>query len=222
MAIILDSAKTLAGDVRDYLLEFIQVQRAQWPLLNEAQQQAIIDEASTLSVDLVSRMVDVIAVNDLPYAKATLGRLVLTDKGLEAKLLLSRSDPTRQAIFDSVGAEVIIIASDAAKFYGERRAARAKADQGELDLGLDAIPLPQPNGAMSDDDIPPAPGRDGAIALGRAARLNGVLADANPFDAENAPKEHEGWALGWDREDKILQPRRGGRRRPSDRPPVEG
>src|SRR5215471_17458837 len=79
-------AKTLGGDVRDLILGQIKVQRAHWSLLSERDQQAVIDEVATFSMDLVSRVVDLVSANGLPFTKAILGSVAISEKGIVAKV----------------------------------------------------------------------------------------------------------------------------------------
>lgn len=123
--------KTLTGDLRDALLGQIKLIAKPWPQLGESEQRATIGRIEYIAADLVRQAVDIIAAEERPIVRGTLGA-VKSDKAIELKITASKFTPGRHELFDAQGSDVLIVLPQTEKFRGERKAATATPDQPEM------------------------------------------------------------------------------------------
>lgn len=203
------AARTLRGDLRDRILDFVRRQKQPWALLNEEQQTGVVGEVTRIAGKLVDGAVAVLATRDFPAITARVRDCKAGEKGIEAKVVLASHDPFRHALMDSVGSPVQIVLADPALFYGARGLAAIDPDEPELPLanGLE-------EGAEEETEAaePPAPAAEaapeqtpkteyGPYNAGFDAAREGVESDANPYEwfhlADPEYRDALLWLAGW-------------------------
>lgn len=206
------AARTLRGDLRDKILEFVRRQKQPWSLLNEEQQTGVVNEVTRIAGALVDGAVAIVATRDFPAIVAKVRDCKAGEKGIEAKVVLASHDPFRHALMDSVGSSVQIVLADSTAFYGARGFAAIDRDEPELPLADgERAPEPPDEGENRSDEGPDevaAPAADGAPAEesnsyneGYEAGKAGEESDANPYDwiRQHEPEYRAAlnWLAGW-------------------------
>ena len=134
------AAKTLAGDLRDQMLELVRDLREPWHKAGEKQQRYFAERVSDRCMVLVTKAVGIVAAHDFPALPATIKTSKLNDS-IEATLVFSRYDQHRHKLLDATGAEVTLILADARAFLGARAAPAIDKDEPELPIaGAEAEP----------------------------------------------------------------------------------
>ena len=125
------AAKTLSGDIRDFLLDRVKNLGKPWPAMTEQEQRDQIMAAKEAAVRLVRKTAELIAAEG---RKAMVGQLVkvqIKDK-IQCQIDFAKTDECRHELFDSQGLSVLLVVADAQPFIGERGPAEASPDQGDL------------------------------------------------------------------------------------------
>lgn len=203
------AARTLRGDLRDRLLEFVRRQKQPWSLLNEEQQTGVVGEVTRIAGALVDGAVAIVASRDFPAIVAKVRDCKAAEKGIEAKLVLASHDPFRHALMDAVGSPVQIVLADPAVFYGARGLAAIDPDEPELPLangdaaGAGEVDAGTPAGAPGAEPAPVSAvaqlGEDvvGPYNAGYDAARRGEEAGANPYEFGPPSNPGHGSALLW-------------------------
>jgi hypothetical protein len=121
-ALVIDTA-TLLGDVRDALLDRLRTMPKPWTVMSEAEQQELIDGCTRVATHLVTEATAIIAANGFPCVS---GRLVKAQvkNGMQLQIDVSRHDPQRLTVIDSVDRPVFLVIATPDLFMGERGPAR--------------------------------------------------------------------------------------------------
>jgi hypothetical protein len=133
------AAKTLAGDLRDLMLESVKQQQKPWQQLSETEQASVISLFDWESKNVVKRIAAQIAAAGCATVTGQLDSVKL-GKSLELKVLVSRSSVGRHDLIDAQAGDVLIAIPNVDRFMGERKPAKADPDAPELpiDLGEEA------------------------------------------------------------------------------------
>ncbi len=136
------AGKTLAGDLRDFVLDRLMNDHnpIPWQMRRENEQRDTIAAVESAVRVWVHRACTLIAAGGQQAARGSLVKLMAKD-GLQMQVNVSASDPLRHALMDHVGAPVLVILADADQFLGERSAVRVDKDQKDIlddDDGADA------------------------------------------------------------------------------------
>lgn len=199
------AARTLRGDLRDRVLEFVRRQKQPWALLNEEQQTGVVGEVTRIAGELVDGAVAIVATRDFPAITAKVRDCKAGEKGIEAKLVLASHDPFRHALMDAVGSPVQIVLADPAVFYGARGLAAIDRDEPELPLANGAGEPENPAEGPGEVATPasedgPGHGRDPYSDGYEAAKADAGV-DANPYEwlYQEEPEYRAGlcWLAGW-------------------------
>jgi hypothetical protein len=125
-------AETLTGDVRDGFLTLLK-EAGIWSDLKEYQQRSVVAKTTELATGLVRNVVRLVAADARQPIVATV-ESVTTKKDIKAVLTISKSDPLRHELADSVGKDVVLVVADIRPFQGERAAVEYDPDEPELPM----------------------------------------------------------------------------------------
>ena len=189
-AIINLAAKTLTGDIRDWLLERFRHRQKPWQQMTEDEQRIMASEAECAAEELVRKAVQIIAANGRTALTATLDQVVIKG-GLKAVLTLSRYDEHRYELIDAQGTPVQIVVADAAPFEGERAEVQIDKDQPDLIEGAEDESDPVPDTVKAAQQI----GYDHAMA-GHSTK------DGPPYP--EGSEEADAWHFGSIRAQEAL------------------
>lgn len=146
------AAKSMKGDVRDFLLHRLQNDHSAlpWNMRGEQSQREVIEAADKAAEDLIRRCATMIMSHGKVIVEATLKQAKLKDV-IACELHIDKTHGQRHLLLDSVGDKVMIILADTEEFQGDRGKPKASPDQAALfgdDPGDDDRPLfdDTPNG----------------------------------------------------------------------------
>lgn len=126
--------ETLTGDIRDFVLDRLRHEQDKkpWHQRSEADQRDTVHSVESGVREAITKAIEILAAGGRRTIKATLDQVTVKD-GVVGKLVLSRHDPLRHALFDSVGSTVLIVVADPDDFTGERAPVEIHPDQGDLE-----------------------------------------------------------------------------------------
>lgn len=125
------SADTLRGDIRDAFLGWFKSQPKSWPFMSESEQRDMANAVDSFSYGLIKRAAKLIAGGERPTIVAKLVEYREKD-GIEAKLKLAPTGDIVAQLHEACGQEVLLVATGAADFSGQRDDPAIDADQGKL------------------------------------------------------------------------------------------
>lgn len=130
---IILSSKTLAGDLRDFLLDRLKHDHEPlpWQMRGEAAQRETIAQVEGAVRIWVHRAVALIAADGHQTARGSLVKLMAKDS-LQFQVNIAPSDPMRHKLLDAVGSSVLLTLIDADQFLGERAPVKVSKDQGDI------------------------------------------------------------------------------------------
>jgi hypothetical protein len=169
---VLLAAATLAGDMRDGILEMMRDLREPFHKIGEKHQGYFATRAYDLSMTIVGQMVGIIAAHDFPSIAASIKTTKIKDS-IEAVLVVSKHDEYRHQLLDMTGAEVTLVLVDSRQFMGARGAPLIDKDEPEL-------PIDKGDGPLFAETNPDA------HAVGRANGLCGHQDNAARWTAGSA------------------------------------
>jgi len=178
------SAKTLAGDLRDFILDRLKHDHSPlpWNVRPEADQRDAINRATSAAERIVQRAVEVIAADGRKVIKATLVKVAVKDV-IQGVVEMLKSDAQRHDFFDATGSEVMIVVADASAFLGARGEVKVDKDQKSL-------PIPTPEEEHKRD-------LEDCETQGYNAGSSGRPKEDNPFKILDG-EFHATWNKGWD------------------------
>ncbi len=124
------AAKTLAGDVRDFLLDRLRHDHSPlpWHLRGEDEQQRTIDAADEHSRLLVAKVVDLVMAGGRRTIMATFKKAAIKDH-IACELHVPITNEDRHALLDSVGEVITLTLADTRAFNGDRGKPKPTPDQ---------------------------------------------------------------------------------------------
>lgn len=126
------AAATMSADLVSFLVDEFKAAPDVWPKLSEDQQRDVIYRASQRVGEAIRQAVRCIAADGREVIAAHLEQITAKD-GIKAVVTLSKADPNRHALLDSVGLPVLIaVASDAPYIGGSLP--QPEPDEPELPL----------------------------------------------------------------------------------------
>lgn len=155
---------TLAGDIRDFLLERLRWEqdRRPWSDRSEEDQQTTIDEAYAAGKLIVQRVVRMIAAENRDPIIARLKTVKADGDKIEAQAILSKADPHRHALLDATGASVMIMVVDSEDYEGEREPVALNPDQRDLGFDPETGEIREPEGGEAQKEEAERIGLSGA------------------------------------------------------------
>ena len=143
---------TLAGDIRDWMLERLRWEQDKrpWTERSEDEQQNTIDEAFAHSKLIVSRAVRMIAADKRDPISARVKDVKADGDKIQASVIIDKTDPDRHALFDAAGSSVFMMVIDPEDYEGEREPHPINPDQGELQIDPDTGEVIEPEGGGDD------------------------------------------------------------------------
>ena len=113
------ATETLTGDIRDFILDRLRHEqdRRPWHQRSEAEQRDTVHRVESAVHELVTKAIELMAAGGRRTIAATLDQVTVKD-GVTGKLVLSRHDPLRHRLFDSVGSRVLVVVADPEDFTG--------------------------------------------------------------------------------------------------------
>lgn len=127
------AAKTLAGDIRDFLLDRQKHDHSAlpWNLRNEEEQRRAIDNADEAARALVAKVVDLVMSGGKKTIKATFKKAAIKDH-IACELHVPLTNEDRHALIDSVGEVITLTLADTRQFSGDRGKPQPTPDQHPL------------------------------------------------------------------------------------------
>jgi hypothetical protein len=128
------AADTLSGDLRDFILDRLRHEQSKqpWHMRSEDDQRDTVHTVEAAVREVVTKAVTVIASAGRRTIAATLEQVTVKD-GIVGKLVMSKHDALRHALFDAVGSRVLIVVADAEEFEGEKAPVDITPDQGDIE-----------------------------------------------------------------------------------------
>ena len=132
------AAETLVGDLRDAFLDRIKRQPKPWEQCSEAEQRDLVEHTTKFCKHMVTHAVKLIAANGRRTIVATLGKIELDSGLIKCRLETKITPETLLELSAAQDMSVLVIASDAAEFEGERAPAEIDPDQPDLEKQIAA------------------------------------------------------------------------------------
>ncbi|MEL6233304.1 MAG: metallopeptidase TldD-related protein [Pseudomonadota bacterium] len=123
--------ETLAGDVRDVMLEWIRDLKSPWSLMSEDKQRAVVSSVQVAAHDLVARATAIIAARGFDSATVLLKELKIKD-AIEGKIVAANESFYRDRLGERVGSPALIVFADPEDFAGQKADAEVDPDQRSL------------------------------------------------------------------------------------------
>lgn len=121
-------SETLLGDVRDALLDRIRNLPKPWAAMTTSEQSEMIDGCTRAASHLVNETARIIAANGFPTISGKLVKAQVKD-GMQLQIDVSRHDPQRLTVIDSVDRPVLIVFAEPDMFMGEKAPAKTGLDE---------------------------------------------------------------------------------------------
>ena len=127
------AVETLAGDIRDFLLDRLRNDHnpLPWNTRGEENQRQYIDAATSAAHALVRRVAHLIATKDRIALGAMLKKTAAKDH-IAVELHVPLTHQYRHQLYDAVGSSVVIVLTDVDDFLGERGPVAINRDQPAL------------------------------------------------------------------------------------------
>lgn len=136
---VLTESETLAGDLRDAILDRIKNQDKPWQAMGFDEQAALIDGVEQMAGNLVRNVVRMVALQGRVALTGTLDQVVVKD-GLKGVIKMSSEDAGRFDLIDAVGRLVLVVVADPSGFMGQKAEAVPDAPRD----GQDDLPFGDP------------------------------------------------------------------------------
>ncbi len=129
------AAKTLTGDIRDFILDRLRYEQDKrpWNKRSETEQRETIAKVEEAVHASVEKAVQIIAAAGMQTIQATLDSVTVKD-GIKAVFTLAKHDPLRHQLVDAQGSVVMIVVANPDEFEGERAPAEVIPDQAPLPI----------------------------------------------------------------------------------------
>jgi hypothetical protein len=189
-------ARTLAGDLRDFVLDLVRTLPKTWAQMSEGEQTERAHAVSAACKKVVRDAVSIIETDQRVTIECLLEEVGFKPKGIVAKLGLAYADPaTRHALVDAQNKEILIVVADAAQYMRAR--APASIDKQQPDLPLDQTDAEhkvdddldtilaedgseQPTGQIEDRTAEREASEADPFAAGKRSALRGFNETSNP------------------------------------------
>ena len=134
------AAKTLTGDLRDFLLDRLKFDHnpQPWSERSESAQRDVIAQTEAAVQRAVTIAVNLIAAGGRRVIRATLQQITIKDE-IKAVLVLARTDEQRYSLIDATGMAVFLTVADPDEFTGERAPVEIKLDQAAMTLATAGV-----------------------------------------------------------------------------------
>lgn len=116
-------ASTLLGDVRDAMLDRMRQMPKPWQVMSPGEQQEIIEGCTRTATHLVNETARIISAKGFPTVNGKLVKAQIKD-GMQLQIDVSRHDPQRLTVIDSVNSPVLIVFAEPDMFMGEKAPAK--------------------------------------------------------------------------------------------------
>ena len=190
-------ARTLAGDLRDFVLDLLRTLPRTWAQMSEAEQTARAYGVSNACRKVVRDAVALLETDERVTIECLFQEVAFKDKGkIVAKFGMEYAgEDTRIALTKAQGKEILIVVADAAQYMGERAPAAVDKQQPDLPLpdagerveaDLDTIlagdDSEQPAGQITSLAAEREEALKDPFAAGKGAAAQGFNETRNPFD----------------------------------------
>lgn len=124
------AAKTLTGDLRDFILDRLRHEQDKrpWNQRSEFEQRETVRAVEEAVRAAVTLAIELMAANGQAAIKAHIDSVQIKDV-VKAVLVVQRNDPNWHALADAQGSNVLVIVADADLFTGERAPPAVLPDQ---------------------------------------------------------------------------------------------
>jgi hypothetical protein len=127
---------TLAGDMRDLVLDLIQRQEKTWAKMLNYEQAVLADKLMQVCKQCVDGAVAIALDTPLPYITVTLDRISL-DKDIKLTISSPYNGSALAKVGEAIHKQATLVLVSPEQFKGERDAPRLDPDQAALSLGED-------------------------------------------------------------------------------------
>ncbi len=139
------AAKTLTGDIRDFLLDRLKNFQKPWVSMGEAEQRESINQTKEAAEHLVKKACRIISSEGRKVIEATVEQVIVKD-GIKATMKCTNTFDALHELGGATGQIVLIVTSGAQDFVGEQAPALPIPDQADL---LDSAQ------ALKEDNVTP-------------------------------------------------------------------
>ena len=131
------AAETLAGDLRDVILNHVRTMETPWSKLSEEAQGDRIYAATNAAEHIIRKACALIAKRGFDHVPVVIKDFTVKEKAIKGKFEAYLSESAMVLLGDHQGQSAIIVLSDAEGFLGEQGQAKPDADAPELPLAGD-------------------------------------------------------------------------------------
>lgn len=161
--------ETLAGDVRDAMLQRIKGLRSPWGHMTETEQNELAEGLAYDARRLVEAAIQALSAFEFPRAVAKMARMSVNPdkKTIECKLEFQLIPENLEVLGVNVGSMVAVVMVDSSQFKGEREPVKVDPDQPDLPMEGDPRKLEEQRNLTrrtrdgSGNPLPPADDQDG-------------------------------------------------------------
>jgi len=121
-------APTLLGDLRDALLDRIRNMPKPWAMMSPDEQRDQVEGCTMIAEHLVQEAVRIIASKGFPTIHGKLVKVQVKD-GMQLQVDVSRHDPQRLIVIDSVERPVLLVVPEPDMFMGEKDKPKTSLDE---------------------------------------------------------------------------------------------
>jgi hypothetical protein len=125
---------TLAGDMRDIVLDLIQRQEKVWAKMLNYEQAVLADKLIEVCRDVVDKAVAIALDTPMPYITVTLDRVAL-DKDIKLTISSAYNGSSLAKVGDAIHKQATLVLVSPDQFKGQRNGPKLDPDQAALSLG---------------------------------------------------------------------------------------
>ena len=133
-AVALLAVATLAGDVRDFILDRLKNDHSPlpWNLRGEAEQNRYIEQSDTAAKRLVAQVAGLVATRGQPAIGGRVKKAAMRDV-ISVEIHVGLTHPLRHELLDAIGSEIMVVLPRTEELTtGDRGRPKATKDQRQL------------------------------------------------------------------------------------------
>lgn len=121
-------SSTLLGDLRDAILDRLRTMPKPWQAMSDDEQKELMEGCERVASHLVHEAVRIIASKGFPTINGKLVKVQVKD-GMQLQVDVSRHDPQRLIVIDSVDRPVLLVVPEPDIFMGEKEPPKTSLDE---------------------------------------------------------------------------------------------
>lgn len=129
-------SETLYGDIRSALLDGLRAMPKPWQQMTADEQRQLTESCGQVARHLIRETTLIVAANRFPVVHGKLIKVQVQAKdAMQLQIDISRHDPQRLTVLDTVGKPVLIVIAEPDMFMGER----APPEAGQPNVDRDGV-----------------------------------------------------------------------------------